>query len=325
MREFSGRSGTATAVVIGPLFLDVIFSAVARVPTPGEELWSERCSFVAGGTANQARALHRIGYDARLCSYLGEDGPGQMVATLLHDDGLSTTLLQPTAHQAVTAAISVGDDRAMISAGSNEAPPLSGPAPDVLMGDLRALGRNREMVHRWREHGTLVIGDVGWDESGQWDRSDLAPLDLVDVFVPNEDEARHYTRTDSARAAAVQLTRLVPTAVVTRGARGVVAASRTNETDTPVSNDGVLSLPTFPAQTVDPTGAGDVFSAVLAWGLARGGTLRQAVSAACVAGAMSTERLGGDGAPSLRELTQRAVLSAGRGYDLTLLTSLASH
>lgn len=324
MREFFQRSKAATAVVVGPLFLDVIFSAVPRVPVPGEELWSDRCSFVAGGAANQARALRRMGFDVHLCSYLGEDLPGQMVATLLDDDGLPTTLLHPTAYQAVTAAMSVGDDRAMISAGTNDAPPLSGAAPDLLMGDLRALERNRETVRLWREHGTFVIGDVGWDESGRWDWSDLAPLDLVDVFVPNEDEACHYTRANSPEEAAARLTDLVPTVVVTRGARGVVAAGvglgkRTSD----AIDDGVLSLTAFPAQTIDPTGAGDVFSAVLAWGLLQGGTLHQAVSAAGVAGAMSTEGLGGNGAPSLHELKERtrALSASPHGYDLTLLFS----
>lgn len=327
MREFSSESGAVTAVVVGPLFLDVIFSTVSRVPEPGEELWSDRCSFVAGGAANQARALHRMGFQARLCSYLGEDLPGQMVASLMDDDGLSTALLQPTAHQSVTAAISVGSDRAMISAGMNEAPPLSGPAPDLLMGDLRALGSNRETVQRWRSSGTLVIGDVGWDDSGRWEESDLAPLDLVDVFVPNEDEARHYMRANSTEAAAARLTRLVPSVVVTRGSRGLVAATSgvdTASTNTPF--DGVLSLSSFPAHTVDPTGAGDVFSAALAWGLLRGGTLHQAVSAASLAGAMSTARLGGAGAPTLPELRERALIAVAatglpNGYDLALLTS----
>ncbi|MFT3945121.1 MAG: carbohydrate kinase family protein [Ancrocorticia sp.] len=353
MRESLQRSEAMTAVVIGPLFLDVVFSALARVPEPGEELWSERCSFVAGGAANQARALHRIGFEARLCSYLGEDLPGRMVATLLNDDGLCTASLQPTAHQAVTAAISVGSDRAMISAGMNEAPLLSGAAPGLLMGDLRALERNRETVRQWRESGTFVVGDVGWDESGRWDPSDLASLDLVDVFVPNEDEACHYMRADSAQEAAAQLTRLVPTVVVTRGAEGVVAAVAQSEetgagtkvaagttasiaTNVAVRDSNtaserectpsdILSLPAFPARSVDPTGAGDVFSAVLAWGLLRGGTLRQAASAAALAGALSTERLGGAGAPTLSELRERALASVSEGapshYDLSLLTA----
>ena len=199
----SERTEPFTAVVLGPLFLDVIFGTVDRLPVPGEELWCDHCRFVAGGAANQARALGRMGFKVALCSYLGEDQPGQMVRALLAGEGISADLLQMVPrHAPVTAAISVGTDRAMITSGTPEAPALSGPAPDLLMADLRGLGHNRGVVEAWRTQGTIVIGDVGWDDSGTWDPADLAPLDLVDLFTPNEDEARHYTRTASAQSAA---------------------------------------------------------------------------------------------------------------------------
>lgn len=158
MRRFAPRTGIRTAVVLGPLFLDVVFSSFDELPLPGEELWCEDCTFVAGGAANQARALHRMGFDASLCSYLGQDLPGRMVQTLLVDDGISPALLRPIARQAVTAAMSVRSDRAMVSSGTDEAPPLHGPAPDLLMCDLRSLRRNEETVARWRERGTFCVG-----------------------------------------------------------------------------------------------------------------------------------------------------------------------
>ncbi len=305
----SERTEPFTAVVLGPLFLDVIFGTVDRLPVPGEELWCDHCRFVAGGAANQARALGRMGFKVALCSYLGEDQPGQMVRALLAGEGISADLLQMVPRQSVTAAISVGTDRAMITSGTPEAPALSGPAPDLLMADLRGLGHNRGVVEAWRTQGTIVIGDVGWDDSGTWDPADLAPLDLVDLFTPNEDEARHYTRTASAQSAAAALLGRVPRVVVTQGRDGVTAAEA----------GGVCSLPAYPAHTVDPTGAGDVFSAALAWAVLRGGTLRQAASAAAVAGAMSTEGFGGEGAPTLADMRARALAASPAGYDLALL------
>ena len=248
-----------------------------------------------------------------------------MVTSLLDDDGISTDLLHPVPRQAVTAAISVGGDRAMVSSGTNGAPPLTGAAPSLLMSDLRSLEANRETVSRWRDEGTYVIGDVGWDDSGLWDSGDLAPLDLVDIFVPNEEEACNYTRAGSAISAAEQLAELVPTVVVTRGPNGTVVAGDDGHGGNGVN--GSFALPAYPARTVDPTGAGDVFSAVLAWGVAQGVELRQAISAASLAGALSTERLGGAGAPTLGELRERA-FEASRdpewqyaGFDLSLLTT----
>ncbi len=335
MRRFSPRAGTRlpeqagtpTAVVLGPLFLDVVFSSFEKLPLPGQELWCEDCTFVAGGAANQARALRRMGFDVQLCSFVGQDLPGRMVRHLLNDDGICVALLQPVARQSVTAAISVRSDRAMVSSGTNESPPLSGPAPDLLMCDLRALSRNEEIVSRWRRQGTFVLGDVGWDPSGEWDMRDLSPLRLVDLFVPNEEEARNYTRTNSAESAAEILVQLVPTVVVTRGEHGTVAAANASTLGrTPGSSEVELfSLPGIPTNSIDPTGAGDVFSAVLAWGALRGATLRQAVSLASLAGALSTERPGGTGSPTPDELRARAGESSfggiPAGFDLALLTT----
>lgn len=287
----------STAVVIGPLFLDVIFSSLDTLPAPGQELWCEACELAAGGAANQARGLARLGFDVQLCSYVGEDAAGRLVRGFLNDDDVSPHLLHPIPRQSVTAAISMRSDRAMISSGTNEAPPLSGPAPDVLMGDLRALEANRQIVATWREKGTCVIGDVGWDDNGDWDIGDLAPLDLVDVFVPNEDEACHYMRTETAEEAAAALARHVPQVVVTRGADGCVGAN----------SHAVTSIPACPAEAIDATGAGDVFSAALAWALMEGADLPEAMRAASVAGALSTEKAGGTGAPTLEELRAAGV------------------
>ncbi|MGO1591008.1 MAG: carbohydrate kinase family protein [Ancrocorticia sp.] len=315
MRRFADDAQTFTAVVSGPLFLDVIFASLDRMPEPGQELWCDECGLTAGGAANQARALARLGFQVELCSYVGEDAAGTFVRSIVDDDGVGSRLLQPVKKQAVTAAISVQSDRAMVSSGSNEAPPLSGPAPDLLMADLRAIGEGREVVRQWRQQGTCVIGDVGWDGSGAWDVADLEPLDLVDAFVPNEDEARAYTRTNSAAEAARALADRVERVVVTRGSAGVAMAS---------GNMGGSALPAFPAQAIDATGAGDVFSAALGWALLRGGDLRQAVSVASVAGALSTETLGGDGAPTVAELRARVNRAAPEhlpgGYDLALLS-----
>lgn len=75
------------------------------------------------------------------------------------------------------------------------------------------------------------------------------------IFVPNDLEAMRYTRTNSAQDAARELGRYVELAIVTRGSRGVVAFQR--------STGRLVEVPTVEVQSVDPTGAGDVFVAVL--------------------------------------------------------------
>lgn len=294
--ESAGSQAPMDAVVLGPLFLDVVFATLARLPRPGEELWCEQCSFSAGGAANQARALTRVGMDVRLRSYVGADLPGHVVRHLLEEDGIGLTDLVECEQQAVTASLSTGADRAMASAGTPLAPPLAGPHPRLLLADLRAIQANRAMVKHWRAAGTTVLADVGWDESGAWDVHDLEPLALVDIFTPNASEACHYTRTDSPEEAAAALAARVATVAVTCGADGVTVADIS----------GTATIPAHPARVVDPTGAGDVFAAVFAASLLHGAPTRHAAHFAAVAAAMSTEHTAGQGTPTWEDISVRA-------------------
>jgi ribokinase len=64
-----------------------------------------------------------------------------------------------------------------------------------------------------------------------------------------------------------------------------------------------VAVPAFPVEVVDTTGAGDAFSGALAWALARGEPLDEAVELACAAAALSTRALGARAAqPSAQEV-----------------------
>ena len=266
-----------------------------RVPNPGEELWCESCELVAGGAANQAVALSRLGLEVELCSFIGTDLAGKMTADLLEEAGVSRAQLAEIPRQSVTASIGVGLDRAMVTCGTDSAPPLAGPAPDLLMADVRALEANRPTVRRWRAEGTLVVGDVGWDSAGTWSPDDLSALDITDVFVPNVEEARNYTGFADAGAAGGALAERCPLVVVTLGADGAL-----------VCQDQVTAVPSAPSDFRDATGAGDVFSAALAWARLHKKPASDAAMIACVAGAMSTEHPGSSGAPTESQLRERA-------------------
>ena len=64
------------------------------------------------------------------------------------------------------------------------------------------------------QRGSLVFADIGYDETGRWDPSDLSPLTHCHAFTPNALEAMAYTRTDSPGAAVRALADKVPLVVV---------------------------------------------------------------------------------------------------------------
>lgn len=307
-----------TALVAGPLFLDVVMGGLDHAPVPGQEQWVPECALVPGGSANQAVALSRLGITTELVCEWGLDDAGELVGRMLGREGVGLDLAMRVPRQSVTASLAFDGDRAMTTFGSDTTPTVEGaPRPDVFLADMRALRDNIETLRRWKSDrvpagdGVWVLADVGWDPTQEWKMSDLAPLALVDVFTPNEVEARHYTRTSDVIEAAQVLADRVPAVVITRGAAGVFA----------VIEGETISLPAVPAQVVDTTGAGDTFCAGLTWAHLQGLAPRAALSVASLAAAHTVGRPGGSGAaPTLEGLARwTRTLELPVAYDLSFL------
>lgn len=282
-----------TILVAGSVFLDIVMCHLDHAPRPGEEQWVEHCNVLPGGAANQAVAAARLGASAALVTYLGEDDLGQMVRKMLKDESVCLAQSSSTARQSLTVALVHDGDRSFTTFGSDDAPQLAGEAPEVLMASLPYLKDNEATVRSWHDNGTIVIADTGWDETGQWDESDLDILECADIFVPNCSEAEHYTRTLGAAEAAVKLSDKVPTVIVTCGARGVT-----------LCQFGEVSIHEAPeAEVLDTTGAGDSFSAGLAVGLTRSMSIEDAISLGQLSATWTVGHLGGStSAPTLGEL-----------------------
>jgi sugar/nucleoside kinase (ribokinase family) len=117
-----------------------------------------------------------------------------------------------------------------------------------------------EMFRRWKAMGKTVLFDTGWDPLG-WSEATKAEirqlLQWVDIFLPNEDEARVLTGLEDPAGAAAALAGYGPRAVVVKlGALGALAWS-----------DGtVVTAPGVAVDAFDTTGAGDSFNAGLIFG-----------------------------------------------------------
>jgi ribokinase len=112
-------------------------------------------------------------------------------------------------------------------------------------------------------------------------------LPEVDVLVVNEGEAQvlsgiPVTDADSAAAAAAELGRSAGAVVVTMGAAGSVLRE----------GDKVTRVAARPVAAVDATGAGDAFVGAVAFGLAEGRSLAEAVDLGSAAGAVAVTRMG---------------------------------
>lgn len=278
----------ADLLFAGEIFCDVVFAGV-EAPEVGAEVYAEAFTITAGGVANRAVAAARAGATTMMLSRLGDDPLGEYVHALLDaEPGLDTRLLERVrGHQSpVTVSLTTADDRSFITyqerLGQLHVPDELGPVHATHVGVAHELP---EWVGRLRSRGTTVVGGVGWDHTGDWSLDVLDRLAEVDVFVPNDAEAMRYTRTDDAMAAAKALAEKVPLAVVTRGARGVVAVDS--------ATGQVVEVETPPVAVVDPTGAGDVFVATFMASGLRDWDLRTRLRFAALSATLSVTGLGG--------------------------------
>ena len=276
--------------VPGVVYLDIVFTGLRRLPEPGTEVWATGMGSSPGGVANLAVAAARLGLRTGLGTALSTDAYGDFCAqTLSVQEGIDLSGSRRIgAHSPVTVSVAYDRDRSMITHGH----PLPVGA-DGLVGALPAaraasvsLARERlGWVRRAREAGTLVFADVGWDAGGGWPAEALDMLEDCYAFLPNAVEAMRYTRADSPQEALRRLAGLVPVVVITCGGDGAIAHdSATGET---------VHVPAVPLEALDPTGAGDVFTAGFILGTLRRWPLAQRLAFANLIGALSVQHFGG--------------------------------
>ena len=142
----------------------------------------------------------------------------------------------------------------------------------------------------------------------------LAGLDLVCL---DEDEARAAglragpaadRAGDDFGAGGVRRWQML---AITRGAKGAVLPGPSPPEAADEAETRPVVVPAFPAKSVDPTGAGDVFAAALLFGIRRGETPGDAARLAAAAAALTVEAPGVAGIPELPEA--EALRSRGPG------------
>jgi sugar/nucleoside kinase (ribokinase family) len=276
--------------VPGVVYLDIVFTGLRRLPEPGTEVWATGMGSSPGGVANLAVAAARLGLRTGLGTALSTDAYGDFCAQILStQEGIDLSgSRRISGHSPVTVSVAYDRDRSMITHGHPlpvGADGLVGELPVARAASVSLAGRRLPWVRRAREAGTLVFADVGWDAGGRWPAEALDMLEDCHAFLPNAVEAMRYTRADTPQEALRRLAGLVPVVVITCGSDGAIAAdSATGE---------IVHVPAVPLEALDPTGAGDVFTAGFILGTLRDWPLAQRLAFANLIGALSVQHFGG--------------------------------
>lgn len=300
----------------GTVFFDIVFTGLDRLPAPGEELWSKGMGSSPGGIANLATAAARLGLRTGLVAGFGDDAYADwMWQTMAEEEGidLSASRRFPDFHSPLTVSIAAHGDRAMVTHGHDLPEPLStliAKAPKARAAVVDLAGETSWWA-ALAQGGSKVFADIGFDETGRWDKGDLAPLVHCHAFTPNAVEAMAYTRTDSPDRAVRALAELVPLAVVTDGEAGSYAIDG--------STGEEAYCPAVPVTAMDTTGAGDVFAAALVLGTLAEWPLVERLKFASLCSALAVQQFGGSlAAPGWGDITDwwRSLSSAADSGDL---------
>jgi len=300
----------------GPVFFDIIFTGLSRLAQPGEELWAKGMGSCPGGIANLATALARLGLRTGLVAGFGDDAYADWMWETLKDQeriDLSSSPRYSNFHSAITVAMTVEGDRAMVTHGHPlpeqlDSYILSAPAARAAVVDLAS---DTSWWRTIRDRGTILFADIGFDETGKWDPADLIPLQYCHAFTPNSVEAMNYTRTESPARAVRKLADLVPFAIVTDGVAGSYAIDQTTGEE--------AYCPSVAVEAVDATGAGDVFASALLLGTLAGWPLEHRLRFASLCSSLAVQQFGGSlAAPGWGDISDwwRGTRARAEGGDL---------
>jgi sugar/nucleoside kinase (ribokinase family) len=292
-------------LVIGDANPDVILGPLDEPLAFGqrEQLVGSGVLALGGSGAITACGAARLGLRVAFAGRVGDDDAGRFVRDVLQSRHVDTQALSmdTTLPTPLTAVVTRGGDRAMLTAPGTLAATSAADIPDALLRNSRhvhaasyflmpQLASALPVVLRAaRAHGATTSLDTNDDPAGLWDPVGMAAvLAETSFLLPNAAEAMHLASAHSPAEAAGILAARGPTVVVKNGADGALC------------HDGrkLITTPGIEVTPVDTVGAGDSFDAGFIAALTRGLPVERALEFAAVCGALSTRAAGGTAAQS---------------------------
>jgi ribokinase len=297
-------------ISFGSVFLELVFGHVPALPRPGQEIFAEEFAISCGGAVTSATAAARTGVRAGVCTRLGNDLGGRVVAEHCEREGvdLSPSIRVPRPATGITMVLNYDGDRSFVT----HLPPIPDDEPPERARWVNVLRSRRpswiyvhagigltDFLQAARDQGTKVLLDVSLNEIGQAAAAVLDCIPLADVFTPNRSELLQLTGASSLDEALAIATTWGTPMVVKLGADGALIAGPDGVA---AVGDGVAHV-----DVADLTGAGDSFAGAMIGNLLQGVPLTEAVVAANKAGSAAAGRLGAVGPVHVEGLSTVAI------------------
>ncbi|MBS7656499.1 carbohydrate kinase family protein [Candidatus Bathyarchaeota archaeon] len=253
------------SLVIGDLNVDIIVSGAPQLPVLGHEIPCEDIQTVMGGAASIfACRLAQLGGNVDIFGKLGNDVNGSIVLKNFRSSGVGVDKVKVLVgfKTGITISLTYPKNRALITyvAGIDNLTKFD-VDPEIFLGynhlHVSSIYILRKMLSSFswlfseaKKLGLTTSLDTNDDPLNKYEYIDEI-LRHVDIFLPNDKEAKAITGKNSVRAALEKLNEKVPVVVIKQGRKGAIG------------NDGKRTFKVKPLhiKPVDTTGAGDSFDA----------------------------------------------------------------
>lgn len=294
----------AKVAVIG-LSGESIFLSMDSLPKPSMTTHANHYHIEPGGKGyNQAVACKKMGIDVSYLTRVGSDTYGEYCEAYMNDLGIRGCFIKD--YQKNTAVATILTDQT----GENEVIVYPGASSNLCINDLKCFEKEiiaadvlllqyelpLDVIHRAvriakKSNTTIILNPAPAIYS------DLSILNKVDIVTPNYEEAKKLYHLSNM----VTIDELGPLlkdkinnqCIITLGKEGAVYIKR-----------GYYHYyPSIKVNTIDTTGAGDVFNAGIASSLALGKSIEEAIQFATIAASISvTKPYVMDAIPTLEEI-----------------------
>ena len=282
---------------LGIYVVDVLGRPIDQFPEKGKLALFDELEIHTGGCANNtALALARLGISAGAMGKIGTDAFGNLILKILTDNGVDTTGMRQDAGVRTSftfvAIASDGERTFCHYIGANgklcevdldweliKTAKILHIAGALVMPSFDGAPMAK-VLREAKVQGITTSLDTAYDATGKWMET-LAPcLQYVDIFMPSIVEAQQLTGLSECREIAQFLRSNYNIEII---------AIKMGENGSYVSTSGMeLSVPAYPVNVVDGTGAGDAYCAgflagtIMGWDLQAAAELASATGAACV-------------------------------------------
>ncbi|CAN5592974.1 ribokinase [soil metagenome] len=296
MNDGYDRSGKASILVVGSANMDMVVSC-DRFPLPGETVLANGFDTFPGGKgANQAVAAAKLGGRVHFLGKLGSDSFRLSLLESLKREGVHLGGVMTDEHASTGVALITvaegGENQIVVASGSNMRLSVSDlekhealfrDASVVLIQLEIPLETAMRAAELGRAHGAVVILNPA--PAMELPDAFLANLDFI---TPNETEVDQLAGLTpdgvptTAASARMLVQRGAKNVIVTLGEQGALW----------VSEKGVEHFEAFEVEVADTTAGGDAFNGALAYALAKGMPLSEAICLSNAVGAFAVMRHG---------------------------------